>query len=178
MASKPKQIDLEEAIAKTPKAPQKELHDAFTGELFQPKARNHYEEPDPVPFAPALQIERPSVRQRIENLISRGVDPLQDYVRREALADELQFDIPDDPEAPLTHAEQAHLDMVASQIAEQAPLPDDGLPRPPQPKAEASPEDEDTPGGGGSSSDSAPPKGATGGDPPPVQAPSKGKGKG
>lgn len=128
--TKPKQIDLEDAIAKAPKRPQQELHDAFTGVLFQPKTRNHYEIPDPKPFAPDMPISRPTVRQRVENLLQRGVDPLADFMRQQADQDELNFDVPDDPEAPLTASEQNHLDMVAASLAEQAPLPDDGLPRP------------------------------------------------
>lgn len=130
--SKTKQIDLEEAIAKLPKRPQGEITDAFTGVVFQAKTRNHYEQPDPVPFAPNLQISRPTVRQRVENLLSRGIDPLHDFMRQQAEADDLDFDVPDDPEAPLTASEQNHIDMLAADIAEQAPLPDDGLPRPPQ----------------------------------------------
>lgn len=151
--AKPKQLDLEEAISK---APQRELIDAFTGVVFQPKVRNHYEEPDPVPFAPQVNVARPTVRQRIENLISRGVDPLHDYVRRSMEPDEDVFDVPDDPEAPLTASEANYLDSIASEIAEAAPLPDDGLPRqvpaPQQTEAEGGGEPE-----GGVHSDSAPP---------------------
>lgn len=161
MTTKPKQIDLEDAIAKAPKRPQQELHDAFTGVLFQPKTRNHYEIPDPKPFAPDMPISRPTVRQRVENLLQRGVDPLADFMRQQADQDELNFDVPDDPEAPLTASEQNHLDMVAASLAEQAPLPDDGLPRPqPAPSIEGQPQAGDTPGGGGAPAPSAPPKGA------------------
>lgn len=147
MSNKEAQIDLEEAIAKTPKRPQGEIQDAFTGVLFTARTRNHYEVPNPVPFAPQLQVQRPTVRQRIENLLSRGVDPLQDYVRQSQEDDELAFDVPDDPEAPLTQAEQVHLDLVAAEIAEQAPLPDEGMPRPPAPASEV-PKPAPTPGGG------------------------------
>lgn len=158
MTTRPKQIDLEQVIAKTPKQPQGELPDAFTGVVFVPRTRNHYEVPDPKPFAPNLAIQRPTVRQRVENLLSRGIDPLHDFMRQQADQDELDFEVPDDPEAPLTQSEQNHIDMLASQIAEQAPLPDDGLPRPPQAPsmqqtgAEGGGEPE-----GGVHSDSAPP---------------------
>lgn len=125
-----KQTDLEDAIARAPlKLPQRELSDAFNGELFQPKCRNHYEDPDPVPFAPALDLHRPTIRQRIENLINRDPGLLQRYVN-EVDDGSVDMDVPDDPEAPLTGAEQVYVDMVAAEIAEQAPLPDDGLPRP------------------------------------------------
>lgn len=163
MTTRPKQIDLEEAIAKTPKQPQGELPDAFTGVLFVPRTRNHYEVPDPKPFAPNLAIQRPTVRQRVENLLSRGVDPLHDFMRQQADQDDMDFEVPDDPEAPLTQSEQNHIDMLAASIAEQAPLPDEGMPRPqPAPSIEGQPQAGDTPGGGGAPATSAPPKGATG----------------
>jgi len=108
------------------KLPQSELADIVTGELFQPKARNHYEENDGVPFAPPVDMPRPTVRQRIENLLNRGVDPLAHYVG----SDDYDLEIPDDPEAPLTPSEANYIDALASSLAEQAPLPDEGLPRP------------------------------------------------
>lgn len=159
--TKSKQIDLEEAIAKTPKRPQAEITDAFTGVVFQPKTRNHYEIPDPVPFAPNLEIARPTVRQRVENLLSRGIDPIHDFMRQQADQDELSFDVPDDPEAPLTPSEQNFLDITAAQLAEQAPLPDDGLPRPEASPPVSPPEAGDTPGGGGTPAPGGPPKAAS-----------------
>lgn len=154
--TKPKQLDLEEAIAAKPI--QAELADAFTGELFQPRSRNHYEFPDPVPKAPRVAQARPTVRQRIENLLHRGIDPLQDYVRRSNEADDLNFDVPDDPEAPLTPSEANYVDMVASELAEAAPLPDDGLPRETAPKAPIPPDPKaaDAPGGGSPAANPAP----------------------
>lgn len=105
-----------------------ELVDAFTGVVFTPRARNHYEANDGVPVAPAVEVNRPTVRQRIENLLNRGVDPLAHYVGTEGI----DMEVPDDPEAPLTPSEANYLDTIAEQLAEQAPLPDEGLPRPPQ----------------------------------------------
>lgn len=142
MARKPVQTDLEDFINKKP---QRELPDAFTGELFTPRARNHYEENDGVPFAPAVDLPRPTLRQRIENLTRSGYDPLARYVHDGTT--DTDYDVPDDPEAPLTASEANYLDMVAAELAEQAPLPDEGMPRttilPPEvPKAAA------TPGGG------------------------------
>lgn len=168
-----RQVELEELIGKTPKKPQGEISDAFTGELFQPHTRNHYEVPDPKPFAPNLAIARPTVRQRVENLLQRGIDPLHDFMRQQRETDDLDFEVPDDPDAPLTHAEQMHLDQVASSLAEQAPLPDDGLPRAATSSPEGQPKAADTPGGGGSAATSAPPKGAAGGDSPPAPGPVK-----
>lgn len=118
------------------KLPQDELVDAFTGETFQPKARNHYEENDGIPFAPPVDYPRPTVRQRIENLLNRGVDPLSKYVG----SDDYDMEVPDDPEADLTPSEMNYMDAIAASLAEQAPLPDDGLPRPsPEPQPAPTP---------------------------------------
>lgn len=111
------------------KTPQGDITDAFTGEVFKARSRNHYEVPDPVPFAPPVDVVRPTVRQRIENLLNRGVDPLAAYVGHEGI----DMDVPDDPDEPLTASEQNFIDVIAESLAEQAPLPDEGLPRPPQP---------------------------------------------
>lgn len=122
-----------------------EMTDAFTGVVFSPRARNHYEVNLDPPKAPAVDLPRPTVRQRIENLLSRGIDPLAQYVG----SDEYGMDIPDDPEAPLTPSERNYLDTLASEMAEAAPLPDEGLPRP-----------------GGVLQPSAAPSGGAGGSPP------------
>lgn len=106
------------------KRPQGELTDPFTGLLFEATARNHYEINDGVPFAPAVDIPRPSVRERVENLLRRGIDPLARYVGTEGY----EMDVPDDPEEPLTPSEMNYIDTVAEQIAENANLPDEGLP--------------------------------------------------
>lgn len=129
--SKPTQIDLEDVI----KRPQGELADAFTGEIFKPRARNHYEVNDGVPVAPQVELNRPSIRQRIENLINRDPAVLQRYLREGPPdgAEGYEMDVPDDPEAPLTPAEANYIEAVAADLAEAAPLPDEGLPRPDQP---------------------------------------------
>lgn len=136
------------------KAPQGELTDAFTGELFTPRSRNHYEVNDGKPVAPHVDLPRPTVRQRIENLISRGEDPLLRYVREFSGEDkQLDLDVPDDSEAPLTASEQNYLDVIAASVAESAPLPDEGLPRPDAPPPAAPPANPPggaAPGGGGS----------------------------
>lgn len=104
-----------------------EAVDPFTGVVFKTHANNHYEENDGIPHAPAVDLPRPTVRQRVENLMYRGVDPLSLYVGSEGI----DMDIPDDAEAPLTESERNYLDMVHQDLAEAAPLPDEGLPRPP-----------------------------------------------
>lgn len=103
-----------------------QLADAFTGELFTPRSRNHYEVNDGVPVAPKVELRRPTVRERVENLLNRGVDPLAYYVGTEGY----DLEVPDDPEAPLTDSELNYLDTVAAEVAEAAPLPDEGIPRP------------------------------------------------
>lgn len=103
-----------------------DLVDAFTGEVFQPTASNHYEANDGIPVAPHVDIARPTVRQRVENLLRRGEDPLRHYVG----TDGVDMEVPDDPGEALTGSEQNYLDMIAAEIAEAAPLPDEGLPRP------------------------------------------------
>lgn len=131
MAKKPEQVDLEQAIAARNSIPV-ELVDAFTGEVFKPRSRNHYEHNDGVPFAPPVDLNRPSIRQRIENLLNRDPGLLQRYMMegppdgQEGIA----MDVPDDPEEPLTASEQNHIDVIAAELAEAAPLPDEGLPRP------------------------------------------------
>lgn len=168
--SKSKQVDLEQLIAKSrEKSPQGELADAFTGELFQPKSRNHYEVPDPVPFAPPVALARPTIRQRIENLLNRDPGLIQRYIQ-ERDDGSVDMDIPDDPEAPLTASELNYVDMVAAEIAEAAPLPDDGLPRPggELQSSDASAQAPGAPGGGdpGASAASAPAGEAPAGRPP------------
>lgn len=130
------------------KAPQGELSDAFTGELFTARSRNHYEVNDGVPVAPPVDFPRPTIRQRVENLLRRGVDPLAAYVGTEGI----DMDVPDDPDAPLTPSEQNYIDLVASQVAEDAPLPDEGMPR-----AEILPSPVQTPSQGSPAAPEAPP---------------------
>lgn len=133
--AKNKQIDLEDAIQlamQNPKAePGKwyETMDIVTGELFQARTPRHYDPVDPKPFAPTVDLPRPSLRQRVENLINREPNVMARFVADQSTDED--YEIPDDPEAPLTPSEQNYLDMVASDIAEQAPLPDDDLPRNP-----------------------------------------------
>lgn len=103
------------------------ITDAFTGVDFQPRAEKHYEYNDGVPVAPKVDMRRPTVRERVENLLNRGIDPLAHYVGTEGI----DLEVPDDPDAPLTQSEMNYMDHVASQLAEEAPLPDEGLPRPP-----------------------------------------------
>lgn len=102
-----------------------ELVDPFLGVTFRPRAENHYERNSGIPVAPHVDIARPTVRQRVENLISRGIDPLSAYVGSEGI----EMDVPDDPDLPLTPSEQNYLDIIAADLAEQSPLPDEGIPR-------------------------------------------------
>lgn len=137
--------------------------DVFTGEEFKSRVEHHYEFNDGQPVAPKVEIRRPTVRQRIENLLNRGVDPLAYYVGHEGV----DMDVPDDPESPLTQSEQNYVDMVAAELAEQAPLPDEGLPRPSpvqasQPAPAASPGQVSSPAPGPSPSPAAPPAGPGG----------------
>lgn len=105
----------------------------LTGDMFETRTPNHYERNDGVPFAPPVDGPRPTIRQRVENLLNRGVDPLAHYVG----SDDYEMDIPDDPEAELTQSEINYMDAVAASLAESAPLPDDGLPRPSQTSPQA-----------------------------------------
>lgn len=146
--------DLEDLARES--ARQDELTDPFTGVVFTPKAANHYEFNDGVPFAPPLDLPRPTLRQRIENLTRQGYDPLARYVHDGS--EDTDFDVPDDPEAPLTASEANYIDMVAADLAEAAPLPDEGLPRQQQlPQSEVPLKAAETPGGGGSAADLTPP---------------------
>lgn len=99
--------------------------DVTDGTLFESRAENHYETNDGVPFAPPVDMPRPTIRQRVENLLNRGVNPLAHYVGD----DGYEMDVPDDPQAPLTPSEENYLEAIAADLAENAPLPDDGLPR-------------------------------------------------
>ena len=130
MSKTERQMDLEETIAAH--AQTFEVVNPFTGEIFKSKAKNHYEENDGKPVAPQVELNRPTIRQRIENLINRDPAVLSRYMMEGPPdgSEGLDLDIPDDPEAPLTASETNYIDMVAAQVAEAAPLPDDGLPRP------------------------------------------------
>lgn len=97
----------------------------LTGELFPSRAKNHFEENDGIPVAPPVEYNRPTIRQRVENLLNRNVDLLANYVGSE----DYDMEVPDDPEAPLTFAEQNYIEAVAASLAENAPLPDDNIPR-------------------------------------------------
>lgn len=99
--------------------------DVTDGTEFQSRTPNHYETNDGIPVAPPVDYPRPTIRQRVENLINRGVDPLSLYVG----SDDYDMEVPDDPEAPLTPSEQIYIDAISASLAEQAPLPDDNLPR-------------------------------------------------
>lgn len=118
------------AKTKVPTAKKEVLTDAFTGVDFTPRSRNHYETNSGIPVAPPVDLPRPTLRQRIENLINRGHDPLADFMRQSQEQDTYDFDVPDDPDAPLTPSEANYVESIASELAEQAPLPDEGLPRP------------------------------------------------
>lgn len=167
MAKKARQMDIEEAIAA------KKLYehqDVFTGEIFYSAAQDHYEKVDPKPFAPPVDLPRPSLRQRIENLISRGADPLAQYVHDGS--EDTDYEIPDDPDAPLTPSEANYIDMVASDLAERAPMPDDGMPRQHSGEAPANQQQTEGEGGEGSGGGSpesppAPPKPPVSGKKPP-----------
>lgn len=142
------------------KQPQRELADITSGEIFQPKSRNHYEENDGIPVAPQVELNRPSIRQRIENLINRDPGALQRYIQDGPPdgSEGTDLNIPDDPDAPLTASEMNYVDSVAAELSEQAPLPDEGLPRPPQ--QPASPAKSPEAPGGGSQGDTRPPEAA------------------
>lgn len=144
--TKSKQLDLEEKIADTYRV-QDELPDAFTGEMFKPKSRNHYETNSGIPVAPQVDLPRPTIRQRVENLLNRGYDPMADFMRQAREEDTYDFDVPDDPDAPLTASEASYVESLAAELAEAAPLPDDGMPRPEAPTSEV-PKAAATPGGG------------------------------
>lgn len=153
--TKSQQIDLEELI------------DAFTGEIFKPRSRNHYEANDGVPVAPQVDLNRPSIRQRIENLLNRDPSVLQRYMVEGPPDGQegLDLEVPDDPDTPLTASEQNYLDKVAADLAEQAPLPDEGLPRP-QPTASTGSPAETAPAAPGGGAGAVPAGGS-----PPVAAP-------
>lgn len=138
--------------------------DPFTGEEFETFHPEHYEVVDPTPFAPPLSIQRPTVRQRIENLLNRGVDPLSLYVGTEGI----DMDVPEEEDAPLTASEQNFIDLVAASVAEQAPLPDEGLPRAATPPAATPPTPPPAPAPAGVSSPPQAPAPAPGGKPVPT----------
>lgn len=126
--------------------------DAFTGEVFKSHVEDHYEVVDSTPFAPPVEIARPTVRQRVENLLNRGVDPLAHYVGAEGL----DMEVPDDPEAPLTPSEENYLDILAAEVAEASPLPDEGIPRPEGVLAPSQPLEADEGGSKGAGSPNKP----------------------
>ena len=145
-----------------------EIEDVFTGEVRKVReSRNHYEENDGKPVAPHVDIRRPTVRERVENLLMRGIDPLAHYIGTEGM----DMEVPDDPDAPLTPSEANYLDAMAESLAEQAPLPDDGMPRPASAEPAGATSSEVLGGAGGSSPPAGAPSGAV------QPAPSTGAGK-
>lgn len=113
-----------------------ELHDqvdTLTGELFQSRAANHFEANDGVPFAPPVDMPRPTIRQRVENLLNRGVNPLAHYVG----TDDYDMEVPDDPDLPLTASEMNYIDAVASQLAEESGPADENSPPAAKPAPQA-----------------------------------------
>lgn len=154
--SKSKQADLEQAIQEARKLPPEdtsgqELTCPFDGVIFVATSRNHYEFNDGKPVAPPLDLNRPTIRQRIENLLNRDPGMLQRYMQAgpEDGSEGVDMDVPDDPNEPLTPSEQNAIDMMAAEIAEAAPLPDEGLPRPsPIPPRPAPETASGAPGGG------------------------------
>lgn len=138
--SKNKQIDLEEAIRAT-RSQRHEVTDAFTGELRQVRAENHYEKNSGVPHSPPLDRPRRTLRERVEELLYRGAGlpaPVYDNTPDD------DFDVGDEAIEPITRAELdyalAQIPPEAPQVANQAPgaaPPSDGpetpLPETPSP---------------------------------------------
>lgn len=146
MAKKPVQLDLSE------RKDLAEIPDAFTGELFVPRAPNHYEANDGIPFAPPVDRPRMSLRDRVERLLYGG-GQVPDGIYEDH--DPTNWD--DDGEEPLTPAEQAYAKAVvaaeelenvaaAQRKAAEKPTPKGGPKEKPAEKPADAPE---SPGGEG-----------------------------
>lgn len=120
-----KTIDINELREALVYKPQGEIPDVITGEVFYAQSRNHYETNSGVPVAPAVDLPRPTLRQRVEFLTRTQPDILARYVHDGS--SDSDYEIPDDPDSPLTPSEMNYVDQVAQQLAEAAPLPDEGL---------------------------------------------------
>lgn len=110
-----KQLDLSERkdINPFPKHLERfEQTDTITGEIFMSRTPDHYEPNDGVPHSPELDLPRPSLRERVEALLSRGIDP-RDFVQNDDSQDG-DFGPDDDQDEPLTVYETR--DLLRQQI--------------------------------------------------------------
>lgn len=88
-------------------APQIETVDPTTGELFMARTENHYEANDGVPVAPAVQLPRKTLRERVEELY-RGGRQMAALQHDGSPDDDLDAGEFDDPE-PMTPSEKQYL---------------------------------------------------------------------
>lgn len=101
------------------------ITDAYTGEIVERRASNHYEFNSGVPFAPPIDMPRLSLRERVQRLQGAGVN-LDRYVPDDS--DDHDFTDPDDAE-PMTRAETAyvalndHIDHLQAERTKPAPAP-------------------------------------------------------
>lgn len=88
-------------------APQIETVDPITGEVFMARTENHYEKNDGVPVAPAVQLPRKTLRERVEELY-RGGRMMAALQHDGSPDDDMDIQEFDDPE-PMTPSEKQYL---------------------------------------------------------------------
>lgn len=86
------------------------ITDIVTGEIRNVLSANHYEYNSGLPLAPAVDMPRLSLRERVERLTQSGYD-LSSYYHHVPLSDPDDWSEDDDPDS-LTAAEQGYVDHI------------------------------------------------------------------
>lgn len=119
-------------------APQIETTDIVTGEIFLARTENHYEANDGIPVAPAVNLPRKSLRERVEDLLYRGGGVLPQLLHDQS--DETDFDVPEaEDNGPMQPAEVRYILEEAAKHPSQAPTAVPPSPSPVPPPAGQNP---------------------------------------
>lgn len=110
-------------------APQIETLDPITGELFLARTENHFEHNDGVPVAPAVDLPRKTLRERVEDLLYRSGGMLPQLLHDDSA--ETDFDVPEaEDNGPMQPAEVRYIleeaakaTPAAAQAPQQSPAP-------------------------------------------------------
>lgn len=101
-------------------APQIETADTITGEIFMARTENHFEHNDGVPVAPAVDLPRKTLRERVEDLLYRSGGVMPQLLHDES--DETDFDVPEaEDNGPMQPAEVRYILEEAAKAHSEAP---------------------------------------------------------
>lgn len=85
-----------------------DLVDVVTGQVVQTNTPEHYEPNDGVPVAPAVQLPRRTLRERVEDLLYRGGGRLPDLLHDDSPDDDFEVEGFED-NGPMQPAEVAYV---------------------------------------------------------------------